>query len=312
MAIRRRPGSRGNPGHRGSALLIIAATLVAGYGTPASAAPPRASAPQFSRVVVIVMENKGYDQIVGNPDAPYLNGLISQGGLATQFYATRHPSLPNYLALIGGSTFKVKNDCSTCSVGKKRTLVDQLEQAGVTWKAYMSSMPSPCYTGPDTDLYVRRHNPFMYFTNIEQNPVRCNQVVPLDEMAGDIQNGTLPTFVWITPNLCEDMHDCPTSSGDQFLSDVVPTLLDNLGPSGALFITFDEADGHDRSGCCGKAKGGHIPTIVVGPNVPPGTVIDTPMDHYSMLQTIEDGFGLPRLRSANCLCTPSMDAFFTP
>jgi phospholipase C len=113
-----------------------------------------------------------------------------------------------------------------------------------------------CYTGPDNDLYVRRHNPFMYFTNIEQNSVRCNQVVPLDEMAGDIQTGTLPTFVWITPKLCEDMRDWPTSAGDQFLSDVVPMLLDDLGPSGALFITFDEADGHDRSGCsgcCGKA-----------------------------------------------------------
>jgi phospholipase C len=258
------------------------------------------------------MENKGYDQIVGSPDAPYLNGLISQYGLATQFYATRHPSLPNYLALIGGSTFKFKNDCATCTVGKKKNLVDQLEQAGVTWKAYMSSMPSPCYTGADTDLYVRRHDPFMYFTNIEQNPARCNRVVPMDELPTDIQNGTLPTFVWLTPNLCQDMHDCPTSSGDQFLSDVVPTLLDNLGPSGALFITFDEADGHDRSGCCLKAKGGHIPTIVVGPNVQPGTAIDTPMDHYSILQTIEDGLGLPRLRNANCSCTPSMDAFFTP
>jgi len=131
-------------------------------------------------------------------------------------------------------------------------------------------------------------------------------------MPGDIQNGTVPTFVWITPNLCEDMHDCPVSSGDQFLSQEVPPLLDQLGPSGVLFITFDEGEVGDRSGCCNKAKGGHIPTIVVGPNVRPGTVIDTAMDHYSMLQTIEDGFGLARLRSANCLCTPSMDAFFTP
>ena len=311
MAIRRRPGSR-NLGRRVSALLIAAA-LVAGYGAQAASAVPRKTAvPQFSRVVVMVMENKGYDQIVGSPDAPYLNGLISQYGLATQFFATRHPSLPNYLALTGGSTFKFKNDCSTCSVGKKRNVVDQLEQAGVSWKAYMSSMPSRCYTGPDTDLYVRRHNPFMYYEDIAKNPARCDRVVPFDEMAGDMQDGVLPTFVWITPNLCEDMHDCPVSSGDQFLAQQVPALLDQLGPSGVLFITFDEGVNKDRTGCCNKAKGGHIPTIVVGPNVAGGTLIDTPMDHYSLLQTIEDGLGLPRLRSANCSCTPSMETFFTP
>ena len=258
------------------------------------------------------MENKSYDQIVGNPDAPYLNGLIAQHGLATQFYATRHPSLPNYLALVGGSTFKFKNDCGTCTVGKKKNLVDQLERAGVSWKAYMSSMPSRCYSGPDTDLYVRHHDPFMYFDDIVKDPARCNRVMPMDELPTDIQNGILPTFVWITPNLCQDMHDCPVSSGDEFLSQEVPQLLDQLGPSGVLFITFDEGQTGDRSGCCGKARGGHIPTIVVGPDVPPGTAIDTPMDHYSILQTIEDGLGLPRLRIASCGCTPSMDAFFTP
>jgi phosphatidylinositol-3-phosphatase len=311
VAIRRRPGSRRDLGLGVSSLLIAATFAFQSGAQMAGAAPRRVSVPQFSRVVVIVMENKSYDQIVGNPDAPYLNGLISQYGLATQFYATRHPSLPNYLALVGGSTFKVHNDCSTCTVGKQRTIVDQMEKAGVSWKAYMSSMPSPCYTGPDTDLYVRRHNPFMYFTNIEREPTRCQRIVPLDELAGDIQGGTLPTFVWITPNLCEDMHDCPVSSGDQFLSGVVPSLLDTLGPSGALFITFDESEGHDRSGCCDGAVGGHIATIVAGPGVAPGTLIDTPMDHYSILQTIEDGLGLPRLRKAGCACTPSMGSFFS-
>jgi hypothetical protein len=268
--------------------------------------------PTFSRVVVIVMENKGYKQIVGSPDAPYLNGLIAQYGLATKFYATRHPSLPNYLALTGGSTFGVHRDCTDCSVGKRKNIVDQLEEGGVSWKAYMSSMPSPCYQGPDTDLYVHRHNPFLYYDDVAQDPERCNKVVPLDELATDIQSGTLPTFVWITPNLCEDTHDCPVSAGDQFLSDQVPALLDNLGPSGALFITFDESKDKDKSGCCGGVEGGHIATVVAGPGVAPGTIVGTPLDHYSMLQTIEDGLGLPRLRKANCTCTPSMGPFFSP
>jgi hypothetical protein len=273
--------------------------------------PRHASVPQFSRVVVMVLENKSYKQMVGRPDAPYFNGLIAQYGLATNFSATRHPSLPNYIALIGGSTFGIHKDCSDCSVGNKRNLVDQLEGAGVSWKAYMSSMPSPCYSGPDTDLYVRRHDPFLYFTDIADDQARCAKVVPLDQLPTDIQDGTLPTFIWITPNLCEDMHDCPVSTGDQFLSQQVPTLLDTLGPTGVLFITFDESKDKDHSGCCDKAMGGHIATIVAGPNVAPGTVVDTPLDHYSLLQTIEDGLGLPRLRNARCGCTPSMGDFFS-
>src|SRR5262249_43348283 len=105
--------------------------------------------------------------------------------------------------------------------------------------------------------------------------------------------------------------DCPVSTGDQFLSNLVPTLLDNLGPTGALFITFDESKDKDRSGCCG-VEGGHIATVVAGPGVAPGTAVATPLDHYSLLQTIEDGLGLPRLRKANCDCTASMGEFFTP
>ena len=274
--------------------------------------PKPGSEVRFSRVVVMVMENESYGDIIGNPDAPYFNQLMSQYGLATYFFAIRHPSLPNYLALLGGSTFGVHRDCTKCSVGNKSNLVDQLEKAGISWKAYMSSMPSPCYTGPDTELYAHRHDPFMYFTDISADPDRCNRVVPLTQMATDIQDGTLPTFVWITPNMCEDMHDCPVSSGDQFLSQQVPTLLDQLGPSGVLFITFDESEKGDKSGCCGRANGGHIVTLVAGPKVAPGTLVSTPMDHYSILQTIEDGLGLPRLRHAKCLCTPSMNDFFSP
>jgi hypothetical protein len=229
-------------------------------------------------------------------------------GLATDFFATQHPSLPNYLALIGGSTFGVHGlrhvqgreaDEPRDADGDRRHLVE----------AYMA-MPSPCYTGPDVGLYAKRHNPFLYFNDIVTNPDRCNKVVPFEQMADDVAAGTLPRFVWITPDLCQDMHDCPIASGDQFLAEQVPTILDQLGSNGVLFITWDEGDRSDTSSCCDLATGGHIVTLVIGPGVVPGTVVSTPIDHYSILQTIEDGFGLRRLRNTRCLCTPSMGDFF--
>lgn len=307
MGTRRRRGSRRIP-----AALLLALPAILTFGSqPAATAMPRTSAvPHFDRVAVIVLENESYGGIIGNPDAPYLNGLASRYGLATSFFATGHPSLPNYLALIGGSTFGVHSDCTTCRVGKQKNLVDQLEGAGISWKAYMSAMPSPCYTGPDTELYAKRHNPFLYFTDIVTNPDRCGKVVPFEQMADDVAAGTLPTFVWITPDLCQDMHDCPIASGDQFLSEQVPTIIDQLGSNGVLFITFDEGDRKDTSSCCDLAAGGHVVTLVVGPGVVPGTIVSTPIDHYSILQTIEDGFGLKRIHNARCTCTPSMSEFF--
>jgi phosphatidylinositol-3-phosphatase len=268
------------------------------------------SVPQLSRVVVIVMENKHYGQVIGSPDAPYENSLAARYGLATSFFAITHPSLPNYLGLLGGSTFDIKTDCLHCKVGNSN-LIDQLEPAGISWKAYMSGMPSPCYKGPNTDLYVKRHNPFLYFTDISKVASRCAHVVPLDELDGDISGGTLPAFVWITPDLCQDSHDCPVSSGDAFLSDLVPKLLDAIGPRGAVFLTWDESKARDVSGCCQKASGGHIPTIVAGPLVAAGTSVETPFDQYSILRTIEEGFALPPLRDAGCSCTENMGAFFT-
>jgi hypothetical protein len=309
VAIRRFRGSR-----FGRALPPAAAALAllvsVGFATPVVNRPASGAVPQFSRVVVIVMENKSYGDIIGNPDAPYENALAAQYGLATSFFAITHPSLPNYIGLLGGSTFGLTKDCSRCHI-RKSNLVDQLEPAGISWKAYMSAMPSPCYKGPNTDLYVKRHNPFMYYADISKVPTRCAHVVPLDELDGDISAGTLPEFVWITPDMCRDTHDCPVSSGDAFLSALVPELLGAIGPQGAVFLTWDEGEEDDVSGCCKKASGGHIPTIVAGPLVAAGTTVDTPFDQYSILRTIEEGFGLKPLRNAGCGCTEDMGAFFT-
>jgi phosphatidylinositol-3-phosphatase len=253
--------------------------------------------------VVVVMENREYEAIFGDPDAPYINSLIAQGALATRYYGIRHPSLPNYLALMGGSTFGIASDCTGCHVDGP-SLVDQLEAAGISWKGYMEEMPSPCFKGSSSGRYAKKHDPFMYFDGIGGDPSRCRRVVPLSELAHDLSTGSLPRFAWITPDLCHDMHDCDVRTGDAWLSGTLPPVIRALGPDGVLFVTFDE--GTTGAGCCRFARGGHIVTIAVGSAVRAGARSARPYDHYSMLKTIEQAWGLPPLKRAACPCTNAM------
>jgi phospholipase C len=274
--------------------------LIAGSAAGGAAAPPATPAPgtrpPFSHVFVIVLENHEYDHVVGNPDLPYLNGLIDSFGLATAAYGVTHPSLPNYLALTGGDTFGVTSDCTDCFVDAPN-LVDQLETAGKTWRAYLEGMPSPCFLG-NHGRYAQKHNPFLYYDDVRTDPNRCAQIVPFSAFADDLAAGTLPDFAWISPDQCHDMHSCPVTDGDAWLATWVPRIL--AAPAwqegGVLFITFDEGTTND--GCCGDPGGGHIATLVVAPNVTAGARLATPVDHYALLRTIEDAWGLPRLSHA--------------
>jgi hypothetical protein len=252
---------------------------------------------------VIVMENEEYGDIIGSRSAPYLNTLARRYGLASGMYAVTHPSLPNYLALTGGATFGIDSDCTDCSVGAT-SIVDQLEPAHLSWRAYMEDLPEPCFTGASAGDYAKKHDPFAYYTRITGNRARCVNIVPLGRLAADERSSALPRFVWITPNLCHDMHDCSVSTGDRFLAGLVPALLRGLGPRGLLFLTWDEGTSDD--GCCRLASGGHIVTIVAGGGARPHARLAAPTDQYSVLQTIEDLLGLKRLRGAACACTPSL------
>jgi hypothetical protein len=260
---------------------------------PAQKAAPKL--PRFAHVVVIVMENKECDRVIGDSDAPYMNALARKYAFASGFYGVRHPSLPNYLALIGGSTFGISSDCTSCHVDQPN-LVDQLEAAGISWKAYMEGYPSGCFTGASDGRYAKKHNPFMYFDDITGNAGRCAKVVPLTQLNADLKARKLPKFAFISPDLCNDTHDCGVKDGDRFLAGLVPKLLPALGKNGIVVITYDE--GKSDTGCCGVAVGGHIATIIAGPGARRTVSVRGPFTHYSVLATIEKAWRLPRLGNA--------------
>jgi phosphatidylinositol-3-phosphatase len=290
---------------------LALAVLAAGGCTRAATEPPVQRHPSpvavarggATHIAVIVMENEEYGDIIGSPSAPYINRLARRYGLALRMYAISHPSLPNYLALTGGSTFGIDSDCTDCSVAAS-SIVDQLQTAHVSWKAYMEGLPHPCFTGPGAGDYAKKHDPFVYYTRVSRDAARCSHVVPLSQLTADERARTAPRLVWITPDLCHDMHDCDVATGDRFLAGLVPPLLRALGPRALLIITWDEGSSDD--GCCRLASGGHITTIVAGPLARPHARLRTPTDHYSVLQTIEDLFRLRRLRGAACACTASL------
>jgi hypothetical protein len=298
------------------ALAALALTVVAGLLSSDAAQPqptatlPRAAAVPASKdshLAVIVMENKGYRQIIGNPHAPYINELASRYALATHFFAVAHPSLPNYLALTSGSTLGVRSDTVGTNIDGPN-LLTQLSRAGMSWKAYLAGVPSSCYLADKAPGYTRALNPFAYIEGITQNPQRCHNLVPLANLGTDLRQGTLPAFSWITPSLCMDTHFCPVRAGDRFLSRLVPAMLRGLGPDGALFILWDE--GTTNKGCCGSSGGGHIPALVVGPDVRPGDRITQPLDSYAALQTFESGFGLPPLGHARSVPADGLGTAF--
>jgi phosphatidylinositol-3-phosphatase len=277
--------------------------------TLGTASQPQSRVPRLSHIVIVVMENEELGEIIGNPAAPYINRLARTGALATAYYAVAHPSLPNYLALTGGSTFGVEEDCTSCHVAG-RNLVDDLEAAHISWKAYMQGMPRPCFTGPTYGLYAKKHDPFIYYDDIRANPQRCTHVMPATQLDHDLASGTLPQFAWITPNLCNDMHNCAVATGDRYLADLVPRLITSVGPEGAIFVTWDE--GSSDADCCSVAKGGHITTIAAGGAVLPHARPAIPYDHYSLLRTIEDSWDLPELGYSRCTCTKPMSAMLRP
>ena len=267
---------------------------------PAAAAP---TVPNFDHIFEIVMENHAYGEIIGNTaEAPYLNQLAHQYGTASNYAAVAHPSLPNYLALIGGDTFGVTTDCTTCFVNAPNLVADRIAPSGRTWKAYMEDMPAPCFVG-DAYPYAQKHNPFAYFDDVRTTS-RCSGIVPLTTLATDLSSASsTPAYAWLTPNLCNDMHDCSIASGDAWLSKTVPSILNSAAftsQNSLLLITWDEDD---------STQSNQVPTLVIARSVAPGFTSSTRYNHYSLLKTIEQAWALAPL-TANDSAAVAMTDFF--
>ena len=249
------------------------------------------AASSSGHVYIILMENKGYDQALGGY---YTASLASKYAVATNYHAVAHPSLPNYLALTSGSTWGITDDnYHTLSNGED--LGSELTSAGIPWRAYMEDMTNGCFDS--TKPYALKHNPFAYYGG--QCP---SNVVDLSQLDEDL-SGNTPNFVWITPNLCHDEHDCSVSEGDQWLSEIVPKITNSAKwkDDGVLFIVWDEDDS--------KSGPNRVPLIVVAPNLKSHQT-DTYYDHYSLLATIEDRLGVGRLGEATD--AQPLNEFFQP
>jgi phospholipase C len=226
--------------------------------------------PPLKHVFVIMMENTSYDDLLSpsNTNTAFIQQLAENNGLATNYFGVTHDSLPNYIATTSGQTWgSNSDDIAQAPLFDHQNLVDQLEAAHVSWKAYMEGLPSPgdLVTETPDGLYVRKHNPFLMYPDVYNNPARANKVVPLTQLSTDLSTGRVPQFVWITPNICNDMHggasSCPFPSsptdplqaalyqdGDNFLRTWVTAITHSRAWTGhsAIFITWDEGGFEDQ------------------------------------------------------------------
>jgi acid phosphatase len=250
--------------------------------------PPAVPVPHFTHVVLVVFENHEATAIAGSPSAPTFNALGRRYARLTNYDAVAHPSLPNYLALVSGSTHGITSDCTECVV-RARSLADTLEAAGKTWKTYAEDLPYPGFTGGSSGRYAKKHDPFLYFRDVADSRVRRDRVVPFPQLARDLARHRLPDFSLVIPNLCDDMHDCSVATGDAWLkAHVVPLLRSPELQGGVVFVVFDE-------GTSDVGVGGHVEALALGPTVRRGSRFAKSTNHYGLLRTIEDAWGLPRL-----------------
>ena len=244
-------------------------------------------------IMVIMMENKDFSQVIGQSDQPYTNSLAAHYGLATASYAFGHPSLPNYLVIVSGSNQEVTDDNppSAHSFPNATTLADQLVGAGFSVKAYAENLPSP----PDANAgeYAVRHVPWEYFPHTKITVASSSSLI------GDLDGAAAPDFVWYTPNLIDDEHDGTVQQGDAFLSNLIPAVQATswYQAGGQIVVEWDEAD-TENSGINGGG-GGHIPTIVISSALKAHPQSDpTPVDTAGILRSIEDAYGLAPLGTA--------------
>lgn len=252
----------------------------------------RSARASFKKVVVVVLENAGYDEAIAQP---FLSKLASQGALLTDFHAVDHPSQPNYIAMIAGDTLGVDGD-GVVNLDA-RHLGDLLEAAGKTWKVYAQGYPGGCFLGAGRGAYARKHVPFLSFKNVSRDPKRCANVGDDSGFLAAAKSGGLPDFSFFVPDLDNDGHETGAAYADRWLASYFgPLLRDSAFTRDTLLaVTFDEDDmtGDNR-----------IYTALYGASVAPSSGSNAPLTHYSLLRTIEDALGLATLGKNDASAAP--------
>ncbi|MFD5794588.1 alkaline phosphatase family protein [Streptomyces diastatochromogenes] len=259
------------------AVALTAASI--GLWATSSTTASAVALPTPDHVVVVVMENHSYSQVIGSSSAPYINNTLKAGGAnLTQSFGLTHPSEPNYYMLFSGSN-QGRTDDSCVPVGSisAPNLGSELIAAGKTWKSYNESLPSQGSTVCSSGNYAQKHNPWFGFSNVPTNTAMTFAQFPTDYT-------TLPKVSFVVPNLCSDMHDCSVSTGDTWIQNHLGAYATWAQTHNSiLVVTFDEDN---------KQSGNRIPTVLYGQHVTPGSSTATTYNHYNVLRTVEDLAGL--------------------
>jgi len=293
--------------------VIISMIVIQSTGSFAIAANTFGSNSAIQHVIIIIMENKGYSQIIGSSDAPYQNVLAKKYASASKYYGVYPDSLPNYISIIAGYPYLTKDkDPGTMTPLKEQTIVNLLQAKSMTWKGYFEDMPNVCHLKDSGKSgYIVHHNPFVYFDI--RNDDRCKNTVGLDEFYKDLSNNELPNYSFVVPNNIHDSHDSTVADGDKWLSTFVPKIINSPAFSNtALFIVYDEGQKHDKSGFGSGAyavTGGQLPLILVSPLANNGYVSPTEYTHYNLLSTVEKILDLENLGKGDVTAKPMIDLF---
>jgi hypothetical protein len=268
-----------------------------GRQSPTAPATPSGQVPEFQHVLLLVEENSSYSEVIGNPDMPYLNSLVAQYGLATQYFANTHPSIGNYFMLTTGQI--ITNDDSFDSQVDADNIVRELLAAGKTWKSYAESRNDPV-------LYAKRHDPLSYFSDVLGSSAQMQNLVTTSQFSTDLQNNMLPSFSFIVPNLVDDGHSGPLQVEDSWLQDNIAPLISNgtFQQDGLLIIVFDEAAASDVTN-----GGGHVAALIISAKAKQGFQSTTFYQHQSTLRLILEGLGLHNFPGASSTA-PQMGEFF--
>jgi phosphatidylinositol-3-phosphatase len=243
--------------------------------------------PTFKHVFIVLEENHSYSSVIGKSTMPYLNSLADTYGLATQYYANTHPSNGNYFMLTTGEISPAMNPDGAVTADN---VVRHLLVAGKTWIAYEENLPYAGYVKPDVGLYARHHCPLSYFSDVIDSKSQILNLVPFTQFATDLASGNLPDYSFITPNLCDDAHNCSLATADAWLQKNIGPLIQSstFQDGGLLIITFDESFDSDKT-----HGGGHVAWVAVSPQFSKKTYKSTTLyQHQNTLRLMMEGLGL--------------------